>query len=505
MGTVYLVGAGPGDPGLLTLRAAELIRRADMLVYDARTSERILELARPDAERVCVGGGRSGDGIARCVSQEEIHRCLADGAREHEVIVRLKEGDPFVFGRGGEEAVALRDALIPFEVVPGVSAGLAAATYAGVPVTYVGTREVRLVGAGAGAGAGAGGASPGSAVTTLAYMADGRIAEVVEGLLRDGAASAGTPAAVVEWATWPRQRVVAAPLGELAAKAEQAGIGKPCVVIAGDVVALRDRLAWLETRPLFGRRVLVTRARAQAADLVDSLESLGAEAVQFPTIRIAPPADPEPIHAAAQDIAFYDWVIFTSVNGVERFWHVLEAVGYDARALGGVQVACIGPATAAALEMHGVRPEVMPHPYVAEAMIEALEQAADLQGARILLPRAHGSRELLPEELTRRGALVDDVEAYRMVPDTVGADAVRRRLQAGEIDALTFTASSTVRSFVEAVGPDIGPAAVAVIGPVTRETADQLGLRVDVTAAEHTVPGLVRALAAWFRGAGVAD
>ncbi len=478
MGTVYLIGAGPGDPGLLTVRGAELIARADVVVHDSGVSERVLDLARPDAERLCVGPD--------CATQEEVHRVLAEAGRSADVVVRLKVGDPFVFGRGGEEAAELRRAGVSFEVVPGVSAGLAAPAYAGIPVTHGGvSRGVRLV-------EGVEDGSEGEE-TVVAFMALQRLPRLIERLLQEGR-GLETPAAVVEQGTGTRQRTIVGTLQDIAERAEREQCRSPAVVVVGEVVRLRENLQWFEGRPLFGRRVLVTRPRAQAQDLATALEERGAEPILFPTIRIAPPVDPRPILEAARDVAFYDWVIFTSVNGVDRFWAALEEVGHDTRQLGGVQVACIGPATAAACELHGVRPEVVPARYVAEAVEEALAEAADLAGARILLPRAAGAREVLPVGLTARGAHVDEVEAYRSVPDTAGGAALRRRLQDGEIDAVTFTSSSTVRNFVEAVGADVGRAIVAAIGPVTGDTAREMGIPVTVEATEHTIPGLLNAL-----------
>ncbi len=490
MGRVYLVGAGPGDPGLLTLRAAELLRRADVVVHDAQVPERVLGFLRPDAEVVRVGPD--------CATQEEVNAALVNAAESSEIVVRLKMGDPFVFGRGGEEGLFLQEAGVELEVVPGVSAGIAAPAYAGIPVTHADlASSVRLVGAHAPEGVGA--SSDTERETLVAFMPLTRLAAFAESLIERGWL-ATTPAAMIESGTCPRQRTVTAALAEIAGRVEAAEIAGPAVLVVGSVVELRERLRWFEARPLFGRRILVTRARAQAADLADALEALGAEPVLFPTIRIAPPADPVPLLQAAREIAFYDWVIFTSVNGVDRFWAALEEVGQDARALGGVQVACIGPATAAACELRGVRPELVPAKYIAEAVEEALAHATELRGVRILLPRAAGAREVLPEGLIARGAEVEEVEAYRAVPDTEGGAELARRLQEGDIDAITFTSSSTVRNFVDAVGTDVGTAVVSVIGPVTGQTAREMGLPVHVEAAEHTIPGLVRSLADRFRG-----
>jgi len=500
-GTVYLVGAGPGDPGLLTLRAAELVERADVLVYDALVAPAVLERAGR-AERVYVG--KRGGEHAR--SQEEINRLLADLARTHRTVVRLKGGDPFVFGRGGEEARVLAAAGIPFEVVPGVTAGIAAPAYAGIPVTQRGIAasvafvtghedptkpdtDVDWAHLARGVG------------TVVFYMGVGKMAENFRRLVEHGRAP-DTPAAAIEWGTYPRQRTVAGTLETLPEAVRAAGIGAPSLIVVGDVVSLRPELAWWDRRPLSGRRVVVTRARAQASELAGALEALGAEVVQFPTIRIAPPADEAPLLRAAARAKAYDWIVFTSVNGVERFWDALARQGRDARALGGVRVCAIGPATAAGLERRGIVPDVVPEEFVAEAAVRALAAADELRGRRILLPRAEIARAVLPRQLRELGAEVDEVDAYSTLRDGADAERVRDLLQRGEVDAVTFTASSTVRAFVELAGTGLGGAKVASIGPITSATARELGLAVDLEPAEYTVPGLVRAIRDFYAAGG---
>ncbi|HEX8243093.1 MAG TPA: uroporphyrinogen-III C-methyltransferase [Longimicrobium sp.] len=500
-GTVYLVGAGPGDPGLLTVRAAELLERADVLVYDALAAPEIVERAAK-AERIFAGkrGGRK-----NVLSQDEISALLVDLAGKHQTVVRLKGGDPFVFGRGGEEALALAAAGIPFEVVPGVTAGVAGPAYAGIPVTHRGlSTSVTLI---------TGHEDPEKGTTdvdweflakgtgTLVfYMSVGRMEENFARLVAAGR-SPDTPAAAVEWGTYPRQRTVAGTLSTLPEIVRAAGIGAPSVVIVGDVVSLRERLAWFDRRPLSGRRIVVTRARAQASDLAAALEELGAEVVQLPVIRIADPEDPAPLRQAAECAGGFDWIVFTSVNGVSRFFSVLGETGRDARALAGVRVCAIGPATAAEAAKHGIRADLVPGEFVAEAAVEALA-AAGVTGKRILLPRAEVARAVLPDGLRARGAEVVEVTAYRTVQDGAGADEVRRRLEAGEIDLVTFTASSTVRNFAELAGASAGAARVASIGPVTSATVRELGMAVDVEADEYTIPGLVRAVRAFFAKGG---
>ena len=500
-GTVYLVGAGPGDPGLLTLRAAELMERADVLVYDALVSPAIMERA-PRAERVYVGK-RGGEHHR---TQEQINAILVELARKHATVVRLKGGDPFVFGRGGEEALVLAQAGIPFEVVPGVTAGIAAPAYAGIPVTQRGMAasvafvtghedptkpdtDVDWAHLARGVG------------TVVFYMGVGKMAENFRRLMEHGRAP-DTPAAAIEWGTYPRQRTVTGTLTTLPGVAKEAGIGAPSLIVVGEVVGLRDTLAWWDRRPLSGRRIVVTRARAQASDFAAALEALGAEVVQFPTIRIAPAADPEPLRQAAARAGSFDWIVFTSVNGVERFWYELVQQNCDARSLGGVRVCAIGPATAAELERRGIRADVVPDEYVAEAAVQALAAADDLKGRRILLPRADIARAVLPEQLRERGAEVVEVDAYTTVQDGSGADGVRRLIAQGAVDLVTFTASSTVTHYTDLLGTGLGGAKVASIGPITSRTARERGLAVDVEAEEYTIPGLVRAIRDFYARGG---
>ncbi len=500
-GTVYLVGAGPGDPGLLTLRAAELMDRADVLVYDALVSPAILERA-PGAERVYVGK-RGGEHHR---TQDQINAILVDLAGKHRTVVRLKGGDPFVFGRGGEEALVLAQAGIPFEVVPGVTAGIAAPAYAGIPVTQRGMAasvafvtghedptkpdtDVDWAHLARGVG------------TVVFYMGVGKMAENFRRLIEHGRAP-DTPAAAIQWGTYPRQRTVTGTLQTLPAIAKEAGIGAPSLIVVGEVVSLREPLAWWDRRPLSGRRIVVTRARAQASDLSQALEALGAEVIQFPTIRIVAPADGAPLRAAAAEAASFDWIVFTSVNGVEHFWNALVEQRRDARALGGVRVCAIGPATAAELERRGIVPDVVPDEFVGEAALQALDAADDLRGRRILLPRAEIARAVLPDGLRARGAEVVEVVAYTTVQDGADAERVRGLIDRGDVDVVTFTASSTVRNFVELVGADVGGAKVASIGPVTSGTARELGLAVDLEAAEYTIPGLVQALRDFYAADG---
>lgn len=499
-GTVHLVGAGPGDPGLITVRAVERLRAADVVVYDALVNPELLEYVRPEAERIFMGK-RGGDPSP---GQEAINDLLIRLAADHRTVVRLKGGDPFVFGRGGEEAAALGEAGIPFEVVPGITAGVAVPAYAGIPVTHRGvsasvafvtghedpTKEqsdvdwdhlARGVG------------------TVVFYMGVRRMEENFR-KLREAGRPADTPAAVIQWGTYPGQRTVLGTVETLPRLAQDAGIGAPAITVVGEVARLRESIAWFERRPLFGRRVVVTRARAQASELVTRLTELGAEVYQFPTIRVVQAPQLEPLRRAVREADSYDWIVFTSVNGVQRFWAELRRSGGDTRDLRGVSLCAIGPATAAAVELEGAQPDLIPERYIAEGVVEALRGHGSLHGARILLPRAEQARSILPEALRESGAEVDDVVAYRTVLDAADAGELRQRLSAGQVDLITFTASSTVRNFVELVGTEIGGARVASIGPITSDAARELGLPVHVEADEHSIPGLVAALSDYVAG-----
>jgi uroporphyrinogen III methyltransferase / synthase len=482
--TVYLVGAGPGDPGLITLRGADLLRGADVVVYDRLVHPSLVDLAPSGAERVYVG---KAPGEAE-IDQAAINDLLVERGRDTGTVVRLKGGDPFVFGRGGEEAEALAAAGVPFEVVPGITSAVAAPAYAGVPVTHRGRSTHFTVVTGhedpaKGAGhvdwealARAGG-------TLVILMGAGRVAEIAERLVAGGR-PADTPVAAVRHGTRPDQQTVRATLATVA----DARVEAPAAIVVGEVAALD--LAWFETRPLFGRCVVVTRAREQASELRHRLEALGANVVELPAIEI------EPLDVSVPDLDRYDWLVFTSANGVAAFFdRGLAPGGLDARALAARRVAAIGPGTAAALAARGVRADLVPTRFVAESLLDAFPLPSRA-GARVLLARAEQARDVLPEGLEDRGYAVDVLPVYRTVtaaPDPRALDRVRR----GEVDAITFTSSSTVTNLCDLLGelPDPQPL-VASIGPVTSQTAKARGLRVDVEASEHTVDGLVTALLA---------
>jgi len=496
-GIVYLVGAGPGDPGLLTLRGRAVLASADVVVYDALLSPRLLQHAPAEAERVYVG--KRSDRHA--LPQDEINALLVERGRAGQTVVRLKGGDPFVFGRGGEEAVALADAGIPFEVVPGVTAGVAALAYAGIPATHRDHASALAIVTGHAAADktadpldyGALARWPG---TLVFYMGVANLGRICRRLI-DAGAEAETPAAAIRWGTTPRQTTLVGTLATLPDRAAEAGLQPPAVIVIGGVVGLRDRLAWFETKPLLGRRILVTRARAQASALVERLEALGAEAVEAPAIRIEPPKNPAPLARAAREAASFDWIVFTSVNGVDSFLGALTEAEGDARSLAGVRIASIGPATTDRLAGHGLRADLQPATYTGAAVAETLAEAADLEGATVLLPRADIAPPDLADALAARGARVTEVTAYRTAADPSGAEAAAEDLRARRADWITFTSSSTVRNLLDAVGAEAvraSGARLASIGPTTSGTLREAGLEPTVEATAHTIAGLVTAI-----------
>ncbi len=483
---VYLVGAGPGDPGLITVKGRKILEQADAILYDHLASERLLDFAPPHAERIYVGKKRS----AHAVSQEEIDAMMIERARRGKTVVRLKGGDPFIFGRGGEEIEALAAAGIPFEIVPGVTTPLGIAAYTGVPlthrehtsaVTFVTGHNVEAIDWG----------RIGAAETIVLFMGLVNFPAIARELIRQGR-SPRTPAMAVRWATRPDQQTIAGTLEDLAARIEHAGLRPPATIVIGEVVALRDRFNWFEKLPLFGMRIIITRDRRQSAMLAEPLEALGAETLFVPVIEIAP-AEASSLERAIGELDRYDWLIFTSVNGVRHFVGALDRSDRDLRALK-AKLCAIGPATRAAIEALHLRVDVMPPEYVAESLIDALA-GEDLQGKRILLPRAAVARDLVPVTLRERGAIVDVVDAYRTIIPANAAAAVKDAL-ARKPHWITFTSSSTVKNFIEVAGREaLEGIKVASIGPVTSATARELGVRVDVEADPHTIDGLVAAIA----------
>jgi uroporphyrinogen III methyltransferase/synthase len=481
---VYLVGAGPGDPGLITVKGRKILERADAVFYDHLASVRLLDLAPASAERVYVGKKRS----AHEFSQEEISAMLVDRARLGGTIVRLKGGDPFIFGRGGEEIEALAAAGIPFEIVPGVTTPLGIAAYTGVPLTHrEHTSAVTFV---TGHNVGAIDWSKiGASETIVLFMGLVNFPAIARELIARGR-SASTPAMAVRWATRPDQQTIVGTLGDLPDKV--VALKPPATIVIGEVVALREKFNWYEKLPLFGKRIVVTRDRRQAADLAEPLEALGAEAILLPMIEIREAADYTPLDNAIENLNSYDWLIFTSVNGVRYFVDRLDRSGRDLRALK-AEICAIGPATRAAVEALHLKVELMPEEYVAESLVKAFD-GEDLNWRRILLPRAAVARDVIPMELRRRGATVDVVDAYRTVlPEDAAARA--RESLAAKPDWITFTSSSTVTNFMEAAGREaLAEIRIASIGPITSEAIRAQDLSVDVEASPHTIPGLVQAI-----------
>jgi uroporphyrinogen III methyltransferase/synthase len=490
-GVVYVVGAGPGDPGLMTSRAQDLIAAADAVYYDRLIPDGALDRARPDAELVYVGKepGRPS------MPQQEINERLVESAREGRSVVRLKGGDPFVFGRGGEEAEALREAGVEFEIVPGVTAGVAAAAYAGIPVTHRDQSSAVAFVTGhedpeKGASALDWKALASFPGTLVLYMGIRRLAENAAALI-DAGRDPDEPAAVIERGTQSGQRTVVAKLGTIADAVERDCVGAPALIVIGPVVSRRETLAWLERRPLHGRRIVVTRARAQSSGLAAALRELGAETIELPAIRIEPRIDSAEVQGSLARIGEYALICLTSANGVRLLFEALRAGGLDARVLSGATVAAIGQGTAGALAGHGIEADVVPERFVAEALVEALA-AVDVEGRRVLLARGAEGRELLPAALRQRGAEVDDVALYETVREEPDPEAVEA---AQDADYVTFTSSSTVRNLRESLGNRFpSRARVVSIGPVTSEAARAAGLSVDVEAERHDVDGLIEAL-----------
>lgn len=494
-GLVSLVGAGPGDPGLLTRKAVARLEQADVVVHDELVSAGILALVRPGAE--VVHRREIGDG-----SQDALNQHLVRLSRRGKTVVRLKGGDPFLFGRGAEEAEVLAAAGIPWDVVPGVSAGLAVAAYAGIPLTHrkyasqvifvtghedPGKQDAaiawdRVVRAGG---------------TLVVFMAVRRLPDVVLELRKAGA-EAQTPVAVIEWGTTPRQRTVVGDLSDIVDLAQSQGLDHPALVVVGAVVKLRERLAWFDRRPLWGRRVLVTRAPDQAPALVESLRDVGAGVLQLPVLEFQPPESVAPVEQAITDLrtGAFDWVVFTSKNGVDTFVAALHARGYDLRVFGRAKVACIGPATAEALRKHGIVADLVPKDFRSEGLRDALLAGRGVRGQRFLLLRAEVGRDVLPDTLREAGAIVDLVATYRTVRPGLSGDRARQHIELS--DTVTFTSPSSLENLLAMLGERgedlLAQRTLACIGPITAQALAARGLTATITARVATVAGLVDAL-----------
>jgi len=497
-GICYLAGAGPGDLGLVTLKVKEVVTRAEVIVYDYLCNPEILAWAPAEAE-IIYAGKKAGQ---HTLKQEEIDALLVAKTRAGKRVVRLKGGDPFLFGRGGEEAEALAAVGLRFEIIPGVTSAIAAPAYAGIPVTHRDHAAQLTIFTGH--------EDPSKTESSLDFrqlaatrgtkvmlMGVERIG-VITGRLIENGASPQTPVALVRWGTTGRQRTLRGTLADIAAKVEAAGFQPPAVAVIGDVVGLRDTLDWFETRPLFGKRVVVTRTRKQAGALSSGLRALGADVFELPTIRIEPPKDLLEFGRMVQDAHQYDWLVFTSPNGVTAFFEMFYKIFQDAREIGGVRIAAIGPATAARVRDFRLHVDLQPEEFVAEAVVKAFQKEGSIENQTILLARAEQTRDVLPKELTKLGAIVDEAIAYRTVPETEDASGALARFREEGADLITFTSSSTVENFVALKLPWPAGLKAASIGPITSKTMRDLGLKVDVEASQYDIPGLVQAIQGFY-------
>ena len=497
-GKVYLVGAGPGDLGLVTLRAKECIESADVIVYDYLANPEMLAWARDDAE-IIYAGKKGGE---HPLGQDEINKLLIAKAAEGKQIVRLKGGDPFVFGRGAEEAKAIVDAGIEFEIVPGITSAIAGPAYAGIPLTHRGENShVTFF---------TGHEDPIKTKSAIDYDALARLGgtqvmlmgvERIDAISREmmgRGVRSDLPVALVRWATTGRQETLTGTLQNIAKRVVEVGFEAPAVAVFGEVVSLRQDLNWHEKRPLSGKRIVVTRTRKQAGTLSSQLRALGADVFELPTIRIEPPTDLREFAELVQDAHGYDWIVFTSPNGVDAFFEIFYKLYDDAREIGAAKIAAIGSATAQRVKDFRLHVDLQPEEFVAEAVIREFEKQGGVENLRILLARAEKARDVLPKQLSSLGAIVDEGFAYRTVPETRDITGARRRLLDEGADLITFTSSSTVENFLALGLAWPKGMQVASIGPVTSKTARDHGLEVDVEARRHDIEGLVEAIRNFF-------
>jgi len=500
---IYLVGAGPGDPGLITVKGKECIQTADVIIYDYLASPALLKYAPPSAEMIYVGK-QGGD---HTLSQDGINALMVEKAKAGLTVCRLKGGDPFIFGRGGEEAEVLVAKGIPFEVVPGVTSAVAAAAYAGIPLTHrkltatlafvtghedphkeESSIEWESLARGIG--------------TLVFFMGVKNLPDITQKLIANGK-SPDTPVALIRWGTTPEQQTVTGTLDNITERVKKAGLKAPAIIVVGQVVDLRKTLKWFETRPLLGKRIVVTRAREQASDIVRQLSDLGADCLEYPTIKIVPAIDLKPMDEAIKNLGTYDWIVFTSVNGVKFFFDRLFETDRDVRALNHLCTAAIGPATAERMFQFGLKSDIIPKNYRAESVVEAFRNEK-LDGKKILLPRAAEARPVLPAELRNMGAEVDELTAYLTEKVLDNVDLLVKKLEDKTIELITFTSSSTVINFKSLLPPDkfnqlIDGVTIASIGPITTDTALELGFKVDITAESYTIPGLCAAILKYYR------
>jgi uroporphyrinogen III methyltransferase/synthase len=499
-GKVYIIGAGPGDAGLITLKGIDCLREADVVVYDYLVSKDLLKYARSDARFIYAGK----QGGAHTLSQWQINDLLLKEAREGNIVARLKGGDPFIFGRGGEEAEKLAANKISFEIVPGVTSAIAVPAYAGIPLTHRGlTSTVAFV---------TGHEDPTKEKSDIDWQALARIGTLVFLMgvkniekivkeLRDNGRSPKTPAALIRWGTTPRQEILTGTLSNIAALARERKFAPPAILIVGEVVDLRNTLQWFEQKPLFGKGVVITRPEKQADDLARLLIKEGANPIHFPTIKIVPPPNWRELDAAIKKLEDYDWLLFTSANGVAFFFERLFATKKDVRDLKGVKICCIGPATAQQVQSKGIRVDLVPEEFISEGILKSFSDKK-LKGKKILIARAAKARDILPEGLKKLGAKVDVVTAYETVSSGKKKNDLEALFKENQVDVITFTSSSTVNNFVKIMGRNLklpDGVKIACIGPVTAAAAKKAGFPVDIHQEEYTMEGLVSALIGYFR------
>lgn len=502
-GKVYLVGAGPGDPGLITVKGLECIRKADVVIYDYLAAPALLKHAAEDAETIYVGK-KGGD---HTLSQEGINELIAEKATEGLIVARLKGGDPFIFGRGGEEVEVLVNRGIEFEIVPGVTSAIAAPAYAGIPLTHrkftstltfvTGHEdptkgETRIDWAALAKDSG----------TLVFFMGVKNLPRITRRLIDNGK-SAGTPIALVQWGTTTKQATVTGTLDTIVERVEEAGITAPAIIVLGEVVRLRKTMKWFERRPLLGKTIIVTRAREQASDMIRILSDWGASCLEYPTIDIVPPDDWTLLDDAIAHLSDYDWIVFTSVNGVKYFFDRLFQKGLDVRALNRMRTASIGPATEKRLAAFGINSDIVPESYRAESVVDAFRHE-NISGKKILLPRAEEARPILPVELTQMGAVVDEITVYRTRIADHNRNELLEHLTAKTANLVTFTSSSTVKNFKALLPPErfqdlIEELTVASIGPITTDTAKSMGFEVHIEPDAFTIPDLCKAIVQYYR------
>jgi len=501
-GKVFLVGAGPGDLKLLTIKGMQCISEADVIIYDRLVNPTLLNYAKQNAELIYAGKSPG----RHALTQDEINSILVQRVQEGKSVVRLKGGDPFVFGRGGEEVEMLKEHGISYEIVPGITSAIAAAEYAGIPLTHrnyassfavitgheTDVKENQRISWD----------NIANGADTLVFLMGMRNLSVIVERLINHRRDRNEPIALIRWGTTPEQKTLVGTLADIVEKAEAEKFESPAVIVVGEVVTLREKLAWFEKKPFFGKRVIVTRATRQASSLSDKISTLGGEPWEFPTIEIVPPLSFDEIDQAINRIATYQWIIFTSVNGVQSFFDRLKFLRKDIRDLKGIKLCAIGPRTKAELEQFGLIVDCLPKEYIAEAIVAALNDKI-FADERVLLPRAEIAREILPQALSEKGVVVDEVAVYRTIPGKGDVQQLTELLQSKRAHAVTFTSSSTVTNFANMLNAEnlselLQDVVVASIGPITSQTARELGIHVDVEAKEYTIDGLVAALLEYF-------